>query len=112
LLEQSNKNFALIDKTSRRAMIKKAGLATAMALPLITSIVAPSAINAQSTACGPGLTFCPAQGPFGFPYPAGCYDLINGFQGSYPPGIEGCQFCNTVCTFGYSCVGGMCLINP
>ena len=98
------------DKTSRREMIRKAGLATAVALPVITSVIAPSAVHAAS--CAAGETFCPAQSPFGFPYPAGCYDLQNGFQGSYPPGIVGCQFCNAVCLVGSSCVNGACVMNP
>jgi hypothetical protein len=36
---------------SRREVIKKVGLGTMIALPLISSLIAPTAISAQSTAC-------------------------------------------------------------
>ena len=38
----------------RRELIKKVGLASAMALPLVTSIVAPQAVHAQSNCLNPG----------------------------------------------------------
>ena len=38
------------DKLPRRELIKKAGISTAVALPLISSIVAPKAVKAQSCA--------------------------------------------------------------
>ena len=36
---------------SRREVIKKVGLGTMIALPLVSSLVAPTAVSAQSTAC-------------------------------------------------------------
>lgn len=39
---------------SRRKMIKKVGLASMIALPLISSVVAPNAANAQSSCLAPG----------------------------------------------------------
>ncbi len=48
----------LTNKKSRREMIRKIGLATAVALPIITSIVAPKAINAQSDCVGPTTQVC------------------------------------------------------
>lgn len=56
------------DRVKRREVIKKIGLATMMALPLISSVIAPKAVNAQSdgigilgtcpngSGCQPGLT--------------------------------------------------------
>lgn len=100
------------DKTSRREMIRKVGLATTVALPIITSIIAPSAIHAAS--CPAGETFCSSNSLFGFPRPAGCYDLLNGYTvPAFPPGVIGCQFCNAVCAgIGLSCVNGACVMNP
>lgn len=96
----------LMNKKSRREMIRKVGLATAMALPIITSIVAPSAVAAAS--CAAGLVFCPASSPFGFPVPAGCYDVQNGYTvPSFPPPIVGCTFCGALCASGM-CSGGIC----
>ncbi len=37
-----------IDRTTRREMIRKAALTTAIALPLISSVVSPAAVSAQS----------------------------------------------------------------
>ena len=48
-------------RLSRRELVRKAGLAAAVALPMITSIIAPTAAQAGSPcggACGPGNT-CP-----------------------------------------------------
>ena len=54
------------DGMSRRAVIRKIGFASAVALPIISSLVAPKATNAQSAAgavldqCGPGFPVCGA----------------------------------------------------
>lgn len=45
-----------LNKISRREMIRKAGLATMVAFPLITSVVAPAAISAASAAENAGCT--------------------------------------------------------
>lgn len=105
LLENYQPRIDKINKTSRREMIRKVALSTAIALPVITSLVAPSAIHAAS--CAPGLVFCPASTPFGFPMPAGCYDVQNGFTGIFPPPAVGCTFCGAVCLSGM-CSGGIC----
>lgn len=47
------------DGLSRRQVIKKVGLASMLALPLISSVIAPSAIHAQSQLCVPtGQDYC------------------------------------------------------
>lgn len=48
LLDQNNALEADLKRVSRRDMIKKAGLATMVAFPLITSVVAPTAVSAAS----------------------------------------------------------------
>lgn len=51
---------------TRREVIRKVGLASMIALPLISSIVAPSAIQAQSGCAAPGTIsqiFCTASAP-------------------------------------------------
>jgi Coenzyme PQQ synthesis protein D (PqqD)/Putative metal-binding motif len=58
LLENYQTPPALTDKKSRREMIRKVGLATVIALPIITSLVAPKAINAQSACVGPTTQVC------------------------------------------------------
>jgi hypothetical protein len=43
-----NDSIKTMDFTSRREIVKKVGLATTMALPVISSVIAPGAIMAQS----------------------------------------------------------------
>lgn len=56
LLAQNVEPESSLNKISRREMIRKAGLATVVAFPLITSVVAPSAISAASGAENAGCT--------------------------------------------------------
>lgn len=56
---------------SRREVIRKVGLSSMVALPLISSVIAPTALNAQSTAGCAGLT-CLVNG--GFEGENGCCD--------------------------------------
>jgi hypothetical protein len=51
-----------VSKLSRREMIRKAGIAAAAALPLVTSIIAPSAMQAASCTCVPPTTECCISG--------------------------------------------------
>ena len=49
---------------SRREMVRKAGLASMVALPLVLSIIAPHAVQSASTCLGLGIPFCsPAPQP-------------------------------------------------
>jgi hypothetical protein len=51
LLSGKEEIVSKFDGISRREVIRRVGLGTMIALPLITSLVAPKAINAQSVAC-------------------------------------------------------------
>ena len=53
LIEQNEPLVGAINSLNRRDLIKRVGFASAIALPLISSVVAPSAINAMSCT-GPG----------------------------------------------------------
>ncbi len=56
LLENVDELNMYFSTFSRREVIKKVGLASMIALPFITSVTAPSAVNAQS--CLPSRTAC------------------------------------------------------
>ncbi len=51
LIDLGSGDPVLFDRMSRRNLVRKLGLASAVAIPLIASIVAPQTINAQSSAC-------------------------------------------------------------
>ena len=59
-----NKDEIVVDYNgmSRREVIRKVGLASVVALPLISSLVAPTAVSAQSTTCNQGPPFGTNQG--------------------------------------------------
>jgi hypothetical protein len=63
LLAPSDVRQATMNTVSRRAMMRRLGLAAAVALPLVTSIISPTPVMAQSpcteTSCPPG-TACQA----------------------------------------------------
>jgi hypothetical protein len=54
LLENSREIHTKLDGLSRREIIRRVGLASAVALPAISSLVAPTAAMAQSTCSNPG----------------------------------------------------------
>ena len=58
LIEDETEFATLFEGVSRREMIRKVGLSSLVALPLVSSLVAPMATNAQSVACG-GACQCP-----------------------------------------------------
>lgn len=66
LLENSSEISADFGGLSRREVIRKVGFATLVALPLVSSLIAPMAIQAtslqscsnQTCRCGPGVTSC------------------------------------------------------
>lgn len=71
LLENSNDLDNYFAGMSRREMVRKVGLASMIALPLISSVVAPLAIQAQSGCEAPGTlspTVCASS-------PVGCNSL-------------------------------------
>lgn len=52
LLEQSNELTTPLDGLSRRDVIKRVGFASMVALPVVASVIAPTAVAAQSGGCG------------------------------------------------------------
>ena len=55
LLEADDELTLILGGTSRRDLIKKAGMAAVIALPVVTGVIAPKAVHAQSfEPCGPG----------------------------------------------------------
>lgn len=66
LLEKNNEFTTPLDGLSRREVVKRIGFASMIALPLISSVVAPSAVQAQSGAlcagfAAPNLTCVPGN---------------------------------------------------
>lgn len=80
--------------SNRRELLKKAALSSAVALPLLTSIIAPRSTNAAS-ASTPG---CGIQNPpSGAPCPPiDCFSACNGGDFTIVI-INGCRTCNCVC---------------
>jgi hypothetical protein len=58
LIETDNSFVSPFNGVSRREAIRKVGLATMIALPVISSLVAPTALTAQSVACPPNACTC------------------------------------------------------
>lgn len=82
-------------KMSRREVVKKVGLSTAAALPLITSLVAPKAINAQSIAAPCSITSCTFDGSF---TQGSCCSGLRCFD------ISSCGGCRPSNTFNYDVI--------
>lgn len=93
LLDNKNQTFKT-NHQSRRELFQKAALNSAVALPLLTSIIAPRATNAASVST-PG---CGIQNPpSGAPCPPiDCFSACNG-GGFTIVIINGCRACNCVC---------------
>lgn len=105
LLENTDKITAKFDGSSRREIIKRIGFTSMVAFPVITSIVAPAAIHAQSVTCG---TSCQCSGlltpvsvcPPGFAQcPQGCNICVVSPGGCFNSG-DGVIACNGTCTNG------------
>lgn len=116
LLENSDELTDQFAGMSRREVVKKVGLATMVALPIISSVVAPSAVMAQSgvlLGIGANCTTNP-QCQSGNcisglnPTPICCsattqfYAIPTGFFGCAPPGANCSQYCcdgvGNICT--------------
>lgn len=116
LLANSDAFATPFDGLSRREMVKQIGLASAVALPMIFEVVAPTALHAQSVVCGPvgnctsggsTLCICLPPAPVGSNInPDGCPCLTNGDCSG------NCQ-CGNPCTApacpaGQTCQSGVC----
>ena len=88
LLARKVSTKELFANVPRREVIRKIGLSSMIALPLITAVTMPKAVQAQSG--------CPAPGGGG-PIPNGC------------PCLD-CSECESGCCFGGVCAGaGLCV---
>lgn len=112
LLEDSAEFTTPLDGLSRREVVRRIGFASMVALPVISSLVAPRAAWAQSVNnCGPigactggSTTVCtctPPVQPGGNNNPAGCRCLTNG-------DCQGDCSCGNPCTAGTCPVGETC----
>ncbi|MEZ5344177.1 MAG: PqqD family peptide modification chaperone [Pyrinomonadaceae bacterium] len=85
---------------SRREALKKIGFGSAIALPLVVSIVAPKAVNAQSCLGNSALRTCDPNGP-------GCIQLT--------PSIIRCpdaECCSGFCAIQPPNTSGNCVAGP
>jgi hypothetical protein len=90
---------------SRREVIKKIGLGTMMALPVISSIVAPSAAHAQSSACGTG-SCVPVGGTVNCSFGAiGSVACVNNLTAQCCTGTFSSSSCS--CPLGGNCSGSV-----
>lgn len=88
LLQNAQELENKFDGISRREVIKKVGLGTLIALPLISAVIAPEAVNAGSVAA----ITCPASNP------VSCAIAGSGNR------TNGCYCTNTVqCVTGLTC---------
>jgi Coenzyme PQQ synthesis protein D (PqqD) len=97
LLESDSQVENLFAGFNRREIIKKVGFASMIALPIISSVIAPTAANAKSgivcsTPCGASVPCCPGQT---------CQVI------GVPTCCNNAQVCgNNCCSLGFSCVIG------
>lgn len=99
----SNGKEIISDSTglSRREAIRKVGLSTLMALPIITSIIAPTAAHAQSVvACAGNLTFIPCG--------AATDDQFNGDCPQCLSSLPSCCTGQTIAAFACSTTAAGC----
>lgn len=91
LLNQPNEISNHFDAISRRRLIRRIGINSIAALPLITSIAAPKSTRAASAGCG-------IQNPPSSPpcQPIDCFSSCNGGEFSIVI-VNGCRTCNCLC---------------
>lgn len=137
LIEHQPEIASQIEGVSRRELIRKVGLATLVALPIVSSLVAPTAANAQSgcgaaagkpngcnctaagncasnccgaTAAGVANQFCVTSGSDGIGdyCRAGCECSTNCCVGNACASNTGAT--GTPCTTACQCLGGSCCV--
>ncbi|NNE98726.1 MAG: PqqD family protein [Pyrinomonadaceae bacterium] len=104
LLEEPRSDF--FEGTSRREVIKKVGFASIVALPVVSSLIAPEAAVAQSCLTGSfsgcGSPCCPGLTCF-----AGNHCCVPGVTLANAPGFTGCQNIGTCGgNFANNCCSG------
>lgn len=101
-IDELNKHDLLVDKlqipprldgVSRRQVLRSIGLASVVALPIVSSLAAPPALSAQSAACPGGTIRCTPGGP--------CVNTLTD--------PLHCGGCNQPCGPGHACVAGLCV---
>lgn len=107
LLANADELPNIFEKINRREVIKKIGLSTMIALPIISSVIAPKAVAAQSgNVADPFCAACPSNGSFcmiGGSYSIGCF-----------PDSSSCIAAgqaSNLCCFGRQSIGWT-VINP
>ena len=101
LLENSVALPWRFEQPNRRKIIKQIGLTSAIALPIVSSIVAPLAVNAQSNTCNTG-TSCSCNG-MGFNGGSCSSSTCSGSSGAcICTDLRGCNpggnFCMGICS--------------
>lgn len=99
LLAEESAAVSYLNGMSRRQLIRQTALASLIALPLISSVVAPPAAHAQTGQCGPNNP-CDATDPAVQCCSGVCVNTANNTQN--------CGACGVVCAPGTSCVVGQC----
>jgi hypothetical protein len=109
LLEQEAEVSAPFPGMTRREVIRRVGLASLVALPIISSLVAPTAAHAQSSNCGAaagrsnGCT-CTAAGNCA----SGCCGNTAGTNTCVAVGLDPV---GTICRAGCECASNCCVTN-
>ncbi|MFV0389977.1 MAG: PqqD family protein [Pyrinomonadaceae bacterium] len=103
LLENAEEVKNNLSGMGRRELLRKVAFGSAIALPLITTVIAPTAVSAQSGVegyCSSGFAPC---SPIGAP--------CDGIPDACDTGIGTCMFTATPCTTSADCppIGGTCM---
>ncbi|HRH44469.1 MAG TPA: PqqD family protein [Pyrinomonadaceae bacterium] len=103
LLTETAKSASPLHELSRRELVKRVGLTTMMALPVISSLVAPTAANAASVGCVPNASACVISGDS---YITSVLTFDDCFR---PPAFAACCTC-FFSLAGYNSTNGTCTI--
>ena len=130
LLEDSKDFATIFDGLSRREIVKKVGFASVVALPVISSVIAPSAVHAQSACVTPMSCAMVVNATTPNNLADGCFCLsnLNCLSGICPTGAMVCSgvtgnLCNELgnnvgasapccpCQSNLDCAQGICPTN-
>lgn len=130
LLVESSNFITPLDGLNRREIVKRIGFASIIALPVIASVTAPSAIHAQSNCLAPPSCagIVDAMTPNNLPDGCFCLSNLNCLSGICPIVSMVCSgtldgFCNQIgnmvgasapccpCQSNLDCVQGICPVN-
>ncbi len=103
LITKRLKSANPLGKLSRREVVKKVGLTTMIALPVISTLVAPIAANAASAVCVPNASACVISGDS---YITSQPTFDDCFR---PPAFAACCSC-FFSLAGYNSANGICTI--